>query len=374
MSVGPFPWESLAKVEAAELAFGGRARQFARHGLRLGALEAAFARLLGQHTSVALGRVARFDVAAVEPSDVAVVLGPGDALPSLSDGVLVLVEGSLAAHLAAGALRRAPPPLLDPALAPSARVAGAVAAVLRTALREAWSEPLKVLAAGPGPALSRDFLRGPSDPLSLSVAFGLGDAVFGARVVGPTSRLAALDGAADPDWLRRLGDFPLGLPLVLAACLALRTELAALRPGDVLLIPDASAVRVASDAILGSVFLAGPRSEVALRAELAPSGQLVVRGRSGLSWEPRSPNMPSDTRTLEVLEDVPLVVRVEMGAVEMTARAWAELAEGDVLPLERRVGDPVTLRVGGAAVASGELVVVDGGLGVRVLSRHSEAR
>ena len=82
--------------------------------------------------------------------------------------------------------------------------------------------------------------------------------------------------------------------------------------------------------------------------------------------------MPADattTTTLEVLEDAPVVVRVELGSVEMKAREWAELAPGDVVALGRRVGDPAILRVGGVELAHGELVQVDGEYGVRIVSR-----
>lgn len=75
------------------------------------------------------------------------------------------------------------------------------------------------------------------------------------------------------------------------------------------------------------------------------------------------------TTTLEVLEDAPVVVRVELGSVEMKAREWAELAPGDVIALGRRVGDAAILRVGGVELARGELVQVDGEYGVRIVAR-----
>lgn len=81
------------------------------------------------------------------------------------------------------------------------------------------------------------------------------------------------------------------------------------------------------------------------------------------------PSEPTAVTTVEVLEDAPVVVRVELGTVEMKAREWAELAPGDVVSLGRRVGDPAILRVGGVEVARGELVQVDGEYGVRIVSR-----
>ncbi len=77
---------------------------------------------------------------------------------------------------------------------------------------------------------------------------------------------------------------------------------------------------------------------------------------------------PNDTDALiEAVGEVPVVVRVEIGVAEMRAREWASVAKGDVIALGRRVGDPVMLRVGGLLMARGELVDVDGEVGVRVL-------
>lgn len=77
----------------------------------------------------------------------------------------------------------------------------------------------------------------------------------------------------------------------------------------------------------------------------------------------------SPTVTSIALEDAPVVVRVEVGTVEMTAAAWSQLAPGDVVTLGKRLGEAAVLRVAGAEVARGELVQVDGELGVRILHR-----
>ena len=78
--------------------------------------------------------------------------------------------------------------------------------------------------------------------------------------------------------------------------------------------------------------------------------------------------------TLEVLEDAPVVVRVELGAVEMKARQWAALSPGDVITLGRKLGDPAILRVGGVEIARGELVQVEGQYAVRILARPSRSK
>jgi flagellar motor switch/type III secretory pathway protein FliN len=53
----------------------------------------------------------------------------------------------------------------------------------------------------------------------------------------------------------------------------------------------------------------------------------------------------------------------------MLAREWAAMGEGDVIALGHPVGHSVLLRVGSQIVARGELVDVDGEVGVRVVER-----
>jgi flagellar motor switch/type III secretory pathway protein FliN len=72
------------------------------------------------------------------------------------------------------------------------------------------------------------------------------------------------------------------------------------------------------------------------------------------------------TATSAVLE-APIVVRLELGSVSMSARNWAELRPGDVIETGQRIAEPVLLRAGDRVLARGELVNVDGELGVRVL-------
>jgi flagellar motor switch protein FliN/FliY len=73
-----------------------------------------------------------------------------------------------------------------------------------------------------------------------------------------------------------------------------------------------------------------------------------------------------DDTTEQAVLDAPIVVRIELGAVTMTARQWSELEPGDVIETGCRIAEPVVLRVGGREVARGELVSIEGELGVRI--------
>jgi type III secretion system YscQ/HrcQ family protein len=70
----------------------------------------------------------------------------------------------------------------------------------------------------------------------------------------------------------------------------------------------------------------------------------------------------------ELLNDIPLQVAVELARVPITAEEIVALKVGQVIDLNRVAGEPIDLSVNGKIVARGELVEVDGNLGVRVLS------
>lgn len=69
-----------------------------------------------------------------------------------------------------------------------------------------------------------------------------------------------------------------------------------------------------------------------------------------------------------LLGDIKVPLVVELGRVDVTASDVARLRPGQVIELSRGPGDPVDLVVEGRAIGKGELVEVDGELGVRLLS------
>ncbi len=70
----------------------------------------------------------------------------------------------------------------------------------------------------------------------------------------------------------------------------------------------------------------------------------------------------------ELLNDIPLSIAVEIGRVPITAEEVVSLKAGQVIDLGRVPGEPLDLSVNGKVVARGELVEIEGNLGVRVLS------
>ena len=68
----------------------------------------------------------------------------------------------------------------------------------------------------------------------------------------------------------------------------------------------------------------------------------------------------------ELATDLEIPLAIVAGDVSVSARSLLELAPGQVLSLGRSLGGPVELRAGARTLARGELVEVEGELGVRI--------
>jgi flagellar motor switch/type III secretory pathway protein FliN len=376
--VKPFPFAALDALTRADVTTAARLRRVARDVVRLEAVEAALSEVVAERVEIRVRRFRPIDAARGGDDAIGVLLAPaGDR--GTSRRMLVEVEGALGAAITARALRQRAPRITDAARAPTPALSGAFAAVLVAALRRAHAgAPLKVISAGPGSALARDLAKLERDVTTAWLTVIVGPDAFDARVSVPddaavTARAPAFTHAD----LQAMGDAPIALPLVVATTLASRAELAALVAGDAFVPPKLGIALHAGGVLLGTVALVPPRGERGIAADLAADGRLVVRGL--LETHPWERPMSSDERasdaatTIEVLEDAPVVVRVELGVVEMKAREWAALGTGDVVSLGRKIGDPAILRVGGVELARGELVQVEGEMAVRIVAREKRS-
>lgn len=75
-------------------------------------------------------------------------------------------------------------------------------------------------------------------------------------------------------------------------------------------------------------------------------------------------NSNADTDTF--LGGIPVEVVVELGRKTMLIRDVAALKPGDIVDLEQTVDSPLDIRVGDKLLAKGELVMVNGRVGLRV--------
>ena len=76
---------------------------------------------------------------------------------------------------------------------------------------------------------------------------------------------------------------------------------------------------------------------------------------------------------IDLLLDVELPVSVSFGHSEMALRDVLKLGAGSVIELDKSVNDPVSIIVNRKPIARGEVVMVDGNYGVRVLEVESTA-
>ncbi len=65
--------------------------------------------------------------------------------------------------------------------------------------------------------------------------------------------------------------------------------------------------------------------------------------------------------------DIGVELTVELGRTRMPIREVLALGPGALLALDTLAGEPVNLRVNGTLIARGDVVVVDGNYGVRVI-------
>ncbi len=74
----------------------------------------------------------------------------------------------------------------------------------------------------------------------------------------------------------------------------------------------------------------------------------------------------NDERNLDLLLNVALGVRAELGRCTMRVSEVLELGRGSVVALDRLAGDPIDVLVNDRLVARGEVVAVEDRFGVRI--------
>ncbi|WP_461516058.1 flagellar motor switch protein FliN [Porticoccus sp.] len=70
---------------------------------------------------------------------------------------------------------------------------------------------------------------------------------------------------------------------------------------------------------------------------------------------------------LDALMDVPVTLSVEIGRSKLPIKELISLTQGSVVELDRLVEEPLDLMVNGMLIARGEVVVVDGQFGLRLI-------
>jgi flagellar motor switch protein FliM len=164
--------------------------------------------------------------------------------------------------------------------------------------------------------------------------------------------------------LRRLELYPVRCAVEIGRGSVPADQVAALAAGDVVVLDD---LRLHPERGGPARLRAG---RLAFPLQVAPDGVATVTAEPhevrSCQGDPMPENQSgmSSTERLAALE---VEVAAEIGRVVLSGREIASLAPGAVVELRRPLGGPVDLVVQGRLVARGELVDVEGEVGVRVL-------
>ena len=396
-TVRAYPWRAIETTTRADAALLSDVRRWADRRWPLRALRESFRGILGGPVDVIVRRAKPWAAAGAFGDGLGILFANGDLAPA-EETVLLQFEHALAADIVARALRRPAASVVAESVADPARrlsslvgpvvgpfvgpLAGALAAVLMAAARRAVATgattsegPLRILSAGDAASVAASAIwPDPKSAIAVALTVVANDNAYSARVVfvRPSAETFAAFAWTRPA-LAALGDTPLALCVIAGAVEASALDVAALRRGDVMLPGTIAMAQSRAGAWTGPVSLAAPGGDAMVRAELAEGERLVLRAGPGqLAEGPMAEHEASPT-LVEALGEIPVVVRVEIGRAELLAREWAAIGYGDVISLGHPVGHPVLLRVGSQVVARGELVDVDGEVGVRVVERFAAA-
>jgi len=209
-------------------------------------------------------------------------------------------------------------------------------------------------AAGPGPAGSNASSPGPTQP---------------SGVPGPAASPAPLV-IEDAD--KRLGQEDIEKLLGEAGRLsapAPKQAAAREKAGPALLFPGEGSV------LPGDMDLLLSQAERALSSIDSDAAPDLPPEVTAFSLE-EFPGAPCSTEsaTLDLIRDVELDLRIELGRTHMYLEDVLKLRRGSVVPLDKLAGDPVDIFVNGRLIARGEVLVLNDSFCVRVAELIAGAR
>ncbi len=70
---------------------------------------------------------------------------------------------------------------------------------------------------------------------------------------------------------------------------------------------------------------------------------------------------------LGMILDIPVELSLEVGSTRQTVAQVLSLAQGSVIELNRKAGEPLDVKVNGTLIAHGEVVESNGKYGIRIL-------
>lgn len=197
------------------------------------------------------------------------------------------------------------------------------------------------------------------------------------RLLVPRETLSRMVGSPH-ERLTGLGfdDLLISLAATVGSVTLLPAELSGVEAGDIVLI-ETESVHWENDAPAGTV----PFRSRGIGAGPGFRGRLIDRGlrcevesflvdrddpATGSDGGEGSTKMSEAAGGEALVAGLPVKLRVEMGRIQITLAQLSELGPGAVLELHKDVRGPVALWVEDRKIGEGELVAVDGQLGVRI--------
>jgi len=203
---------------------------------------------------------------------------------------------------------------------------------------------------------------------------------------------------ADRDYMRRLlstlGEKQLDARVELAQLDLSQEDVASLEPGDIILIENHQ-LELSPDGVRGAAFIRiGTGDNGGLQCSIINDGtqprleinQIIIQEKpaESVAFQPTDDSMtdaeeseeieldPSEVEdnleeTEGLLRDVEAPIVIELGRLQMNTAQVIRLKAGQILRLPRAATDPVDLVVNDKVFARGELIEVDGELGVRLV-------
>lgn len=112
----------------------------------------------------------------------------------------------------------------------------------------------------------------------------------------------------------------------------------------------------------GQSFVCGFQASAELLAALHPPSARAPAEASNAAAA--APQVPS---ALELLYDVELPVSISFGRAHLPVKEVLKLTSGSIVELNRSIAEPVEVIVNNCVIARGEVVVIEGNYGVRIL-------
>jgi flagellar motor switch protein FliN/FliY len=94
-------------------------------------------------------------------------------------------------------------------------------------------------------------------------------------------------------------------------------------------------------------------------AGVAQPGEEAASGARKPAAAKAADEAAGSMRNLDMVMRIPVTMKIVLGSATMPVSDLMKLGRGAIIPLERRVGEPVDVVVNGRIVARGEVVVVD---------------